>query len=76
MSAGINWGWGGDAIEKQLKDQGFKFKKDSDSDFYEKCRFILAMHIVGLVTDGEARKIINRITARLEKDIEPIEVQE
>ena len=68
---GIELGLFGKPIEEQLKEQGYKFKKESYKELYTKLIHswnMLRMH--GIATDGETDKIAKRLMKKLEQDVE------
>lgn len=75
MKVGIEYGIWGDPFSKQLKRQGFKFiDKDKEKFFTRANQEISFLHINGLVTDLEWKKILNRLHKKLESSI--VKVQE
>lgn len=70
MKVGIEYGIWGDPFSKQLKRQGYKFTDKEKQKFFTRAnQEISFLHINGLITDIEWKKILNRLHNRLEKSI-------
>ena len=62
MKVGIEYGTWGDPFPKQLKKQGFKFKdKEKAELFTEMNKSVSLLHLHGVMTDTEWKKILNRV---------------
>ena len=74
MKVGIEYGIWGDPFPKQLKKQGFKFKdKEKAELFTDMNRSVSLLHLHGVMTDTEWKKILNRVHKKLESSIEKLE---
>ena len=74
MKVGIEYGIWSDSFSEQLKNQGYKFKDvNTEKMFYKINRSVSLLHIHGLITDTEWKKILNRTHKRLESSIVKVE---
>ena len=69
----INFGWGADSVAEQIAAQGLKIKKGFEDkvEYFESLRrAFFGMHIHGLITDAETKRIINRAVKKLATFVE------
>jgi hypothetical protein len=59
-------------ITEQLEENGYKFKKESSIDKYNKLIHSWNWCRIHIATDGEADKMAKRLVKKLMEDIEPI----
>lgn len=71
MKLEIDWGWGSDPIEEQVRACGYKFKDKRDSKILDEANcVILQLNANDLITDSEMKKIFGRMTRFLADCIE------
>ena len=74
MKVGIEYGVWGDPLQEQLEKQGYKFKNENaEKLFPEINKSVSLLHIHGLITDTEWKKILNRTHKKLEQSIVKVE---
>ena len=71
MKLEIDWGWGSDPIEEQVRAYGYSFKDKRASKIFDEADCaILQLNAKGLITDSEMKKIFGRMAKFLADCIE------